>query len=75
MQLETCEIQIAISLREIVCLGCNSCGRDSNASAVINRIGLGHIHDGNKWAGSGHKTLDEAIHDELSTTHKQLSLF
>lgn len=68
--------KLDLSIREIVCLGCNSrkC-RDGNASAVIDRIGLGHSHDGNKWIGSGHKTSVEAIHDELSTTPKQLTLF
>lgn len=68
--------KLDLSIREIVCLGCNSrkC-RDGNASAVINRIGLGHSHDGNKWIGSGHKTSAEAIRNELSTTPKQLTLF
>ena len=27
--------------------------RDSNASRSIDRIGLGHSHDGDKWIGSG----------------------
>lgn len=60
--------KLNLSIREIVCLGCNTLRcRDGNASEVIKRIGLGHSHDGNKWAGSGHKTSVEAIHDELST--------
>ena len=60
--------KLDLSVREIVCLGCGKLQcRDSNASAVVNRIGLGHSHDGNKWTGSGHKTSVEAIHDELST--------
>ncbi|MBE9046513.1 transposase [Pleurocapsales cyanobacterium LEGE 10410] len=74
--------KLDLSIREIACLGCNSrkC-RDGNASKVIDRIGVGHIHDGRrgtwsgfptvsaskKWTGSGHKTSTEAIHDELST--------
>ena len=60
--------KLDLSVREIVCLGCSKLQcRDSNASAVVNRIGLGHSHDKNKWTGSGHKTSVEAIHDELST--------
>ena len=68
--------KLDLSVREIVCLGCNTkkC-RDVNASEVIDRIGRGHRHDGNKWTGSEHKTSVEAIHDELSTIPKQLTLF
>lgn len=70
--------KLDLSVREVVCMGCNSrkC-RDGNASAVIDKIGLGHSHDGYKWTGSGHKTSVEAIHDELSTRKlewEQLSL-
>ena len=60
--------KLDLSVREIICLGCGKLQcRDSNASAVVDRIGLGHSHDGNKWTGSGHKTPVRAIHDELST--------
>ncbi len=60
--------KLDLSIREIICLGCGKVEcRDSNASRSIDRIGLGHSHDGYKWAGSGHKTSAEAIHDELST--------
>ena len=46
--------KLDLSIREIVCLGCGKkqC-RDSNASRSIDRIGLGHSHDGDKWIGSG----------------------
>lgn len=70
--------KLDLSIREIVCLGCGKTQcRDSNASRSIDRIGLGHSHDGYKWTGSGHKTSTEAIHDELSTRKlewEQLSL-
>ena len=60
--------KLDLSVREIVCLRCGKLQcRDSNASTVVDRIGLGHSHDGNKWTGNGHKTSVEAIHDELST--------
>ena len=52
--------KLDLSVREIVCLGCGKLQcRDSNASRVVNRIGLGHSHDKNKWTGSGHKTSVE----------------
>ena len=70
--------KLDLSIREIVCLGCGKVQcRDGNASRSIDRIGLGHSHDGYKWTGSGHKTSTEAIHDELSTRKlewEQLSL-
>jgi len=60
--------KLDLSVREIVCLGCGrlQC-RDSNASAVVDRIGLGHSHDGNKWTGRECKTEISAVPVELST--------
>ena len=60
--------KLNLSVREIVCLGCGrlQC-RDSNASAVVDRIGRGHSHDGNKWTGREYKTEVSAVPVELST--------
>ena len=42
--------KLDLSIREITCLGCGKVQcRDSNASRLIDRIGLGHSHDGAAW--------------------------
>lgn len=60
--------KLDLSVREIVCFGCGSLKhRDSNASAVVDKIGRGHRHDGNKWTGRECKTEISAVPVELST--------
>ena len=62
--------KLDLSIREIVCLGCgNKQCRDGNASRAIDRVGLGHSHNGNKWTGSECQTEYSATRIELST-HK-----
>ena len=69
--------KLDLSVREIVCLNCNSKhDRDGNAAKNIEKVGVGHIHD-SKRAGRKCKTSLEAVSVELSTHQKyeQLTLF
>ena len=60
--------KLNLSIREIVCFGCSKkqC-RDGNASRVIDKVGLGHSHNGDKWTGSECQTAIAATRVELST--------
>ena len=69
--------KLDLSIRSIVCVNCfcNHC-RDENAAKVIDKIGVGHIHD-SKWTGRKCKTTLVAVSDEPSTRKvewEQLSL-
>ena len=59
--------KLDLSIREIVCVNCHTrhC-RDLNASKVIDKIGVGHIHD-SKWTGRKCKTAIVAVSVEPST--------
>ncbi|MFP5269301.1 RNA-guided endonuclease InsQ/TnpB family protein [Coleofasciculus sp.] len=62
-------------VRTIVCVNCGvEHDRDDNASANIERVGVGHTHD-IKWTGSACKTPPEAVCDELSTQQESRQSF
>jgi len=69
--------KLDLSVRTIVCVNCGiEHDRDDNASANIERVGVGHTHDV-KRTGSACKTSVEAVCGEPSTHREyvQLSLF
>ncbi|MFP5271077.1 RNA-guided endonuclease InsQ/TnpB family protein [Coleofasciculus sp.] len=64
--------KIDLSVRTIVCISCGvEHDRDDNASANIERVGVGHTHD-YKRTGSACKTSNEAVCDEPSTQRKYI---
>ncbi len=69
--------KVDLSVRSIVCVNCHTSHcRDENAAKVINKIGVGHIHD-SKRTGKKCKTTLVAVSDEPSTRKvewEQLSL-
>ena len=54
--------KLDLSIREITCLGCGKVQcRDSNASRLIDRIGLGHSHDGAAWTRRSSSSTTEQL--------------
>ena len=70
--------KLDLNIREIVCLGCGkSHCRDTNASKVIEQVGVGHTHD-SKCSQRASKSVSTATPVEAKThevKYSQLTLF